>query len=121
LLFHLLDGHSGAVCLNCTTSALQFSLYLKSHARRIYGSVRGQDYAPARALAEKLLIGSLTNGFTQRALLHKGWANLSTPSQVQIAVDALVEYGWLFEHLSENVGRKTTLYYINKKISAELL
>jgi putative DNA primase/helicase len=121
LLFHLLDGHSGAVCLNCTTSALQFSLYLKSHARRIYGSVHGQDYAPARALAEKLLIGSLTNGFTQRALLHKGWANLSTPSQVQIAVDALVEYGWLFEHLSENVGRKTTLYYINKKISAELL
>ncbi len=121
LLFHLLDGHSGAVCLNCTTSALQFSLYLKSHARRIYGSVHGQDYAPARALAEKLLIGSLNNGFTQRALLHKGWANLSTPGQVQIAVDALVEYGWLFEHLSENVGRKTTLYYINKKISAELL
>ena len=121
LLFHLLDGHSDAVCLNCLTSALHFSLYLKSHARRIYGSVHGQDYAPARALAEKLLIGSLTNGFTQRALLHKGWANLSTPGQVQIAVDALVEYGWLFEHLSENVGRKTTLYYINKKISAGLL
>lgn len=121
LLFHLLDGHQGPVCKDCLGTALRFSKYLKSHAKRIYASVHGLDSAPIRALADKLLNKKLMDGFTQRSVLHKGWANLPTKEKVDMAVNSLVEHGWLSEQVQETGGRKTTLYKINPKISADYL
>jgi len=121
LLFHLLDGHQGAVCEECLGTALQLSKYLKSHAKRIYASVHGLDSAPIRALARKLLDKKLEDGFTQRSVLHKGWANLPTKEKVDMAVNSLVEHGWLSEQVQETGGRKTTLYKINPKISSDYL
>jgi hypothetical protein len=72
-------------------------------------------------LAKKLLEDKITNGFTQRSLLHKGWANLSNKDNVSLAVNALVEHKWLTEHTSESAGRKTMLYKINPRISEEYL
>lgn len=121
LLFHLLDGHNEAVCVECLETALLLAKYLKSHAKRIYGSVHGLDSAPTKALAKKLLEHKLTDGFTQRNLLHKGWANLSNKDSVALAVNALVEHKWLSEHASDNSGRKTTIYKINPRITEEYL
>jgi len=121
LLFHLINGSTGPVSEHAFRTALQFAKYLKSHAKRTYGSVHGLDSAPTRALARKLLERKLKDGFTQRSLLHRGWANLSTKDKVYLAVTALVEHGWLSEHLSESAGRKTTVYKINPRISEEYL
>ncbi|MBU3575872.1 DUF3987 domain-containing protein [Polynucleobacter sp. UK-Mo-2m-Kol15] len=117
LLFHLINGHQGPVSGDCLRTALQFARYLKSHAKRIYGSVNGLDSAPTKALARKLLEGKLVDDFTQRSVLHKGWAGLSNKDAVLLAVNALVEHNWLTEHLSENSGRKTTIYKINPRIA----
>lgn len=116
LLFHLINGHQGPVSEDSLGTALQFAGYLKSHAKRTYGSVNGLDSAPAKALARKLLEGKLVDCFTQRSVLHKGWAGLSNKDAVLLAVNALVEHNWLTEHLSENSGRKTTNYKINPRI-----
>lgn len=121
LLFHLLDGNQDLIKLEYLEAAIGFSEYLQSHAKRIYASINGQDHAPIRALAEKLISGGVSDGFTQRSLLHKGWANLSKEASVKMALDALVEYGWLMEHESTNPGRKTTIYTINANIGAHLL
>ena len=121
LLFHLLDGNQELIKLEYLEAAIGFSEYLQSHAKRIYASINGQDHAPIRALAEKLISGGVSDGFTQRALLHKGWANLSKEASVKMALDALVEYGWLTENESINPGRKTTIYTINANIGAHLL
>ena len=121
LLFHLLNGHTGPICEDSLATALQFALYLKSHAKRIYRSVHGLDSAPTRSLAKNLLEHKLTDGFTQRSLLHKGWGNLSIKESVSLAVNALVEHGWLSEHMTESPGRKTMIYKINPRISAEYL
>ena len=121
MLFHLINGHTGPVCEDSLATALQFALYLKSHAKRIYRSVHGLDSAPTRSLAKNLLEHKLTDGFTQRSLLHKGWANLSNKDKVYLAVNALVEHGWLSEHMTESAGRKTTIYKINPRISEEYL
>ena len=117
LLFHLINGHQGPVSEDSLGTALQFARYLKSHAKRTYGSVNGLDSAPAKALARKLLEGKLVDDFTQRSVLHKGWAGLSNKDAVLLAVNALVEHNWLTEHLSENSGRKTTIYKINPRIA----
>ena len=121
LLFHLINGNNGPVNEDSLSTALQFANYLKSHAKRIYSSVHGLDSAPSRSLAKKLLDHKLKDGFTQRSLLHKGWVNLSIKDKVSLAVNALVENGWLSEHLTASGGRKTTSYKINPRIAEEYL
>jgi hypothetical protein len=121
LLFHLLDHDGHQVGVESLSAAIKFSEYLKSHAKRIYGSVHGLDATSARSLATNLIKGKLSDGFTQRTVMHKGWKSLQNKFQVEMAVNTLVEYGWLSEHASENAGRKTVVYRINPKISNDLL
>lgn len=120
LLFHKLDSHEGDVCLHCLKASLNFAVYLKSHAIRIYASVYGHDFAPARALARKLLSDALQDGFTARSIYMKGWSNLNQ-EETALALDVLLEYGWLRELVTDNVGRKTTKYLILPNISEDLL
>ena len=121
LLFHLLDGHSGAVCDDCLTRGIGFAEYLKQHANRIYASVSGHDHAATRALAKRLLDGQLADGFTCRTLSMKGWSGFATREQAQSAIDALVEYGWLFETEIRTGGRPTVRYTRNPSVTSDLL
>ncbi len=121
VLFHLLDGHVGEVCEDCLIRAMGFAKYLKKHADRIYASVSDHDYAAMRTLAERLLAGELSGGFTCRTLALKGWAGLSTGEQAQAAIDGLVEYGWLCGIEVRSGGRPTIRYELNPGASADLL
>lgn len=121
LLFHLLDGHVGPVCVDCLTRTLAYTSYLKSHADRIYDSVSGHDYAAVRLLAERLLDGQLVDGFSCRTLTLKGWSGLATREQAQAAVDALMEYGWLTETESRTGGRPSVKYSLSPAAARELL
>lgn len=120
LLFHRLDSHDGNVCLSCLTSALNFAIYLKSHATRIYASVYGHDFAPARALARKLVDKSIEDGFTARSVYLKGWSNLSKDETFS-AIEVLLEHGWLRELVSDTIGRKTSKYFIHPDIGSDLI
>lgn len=117
LLFHLLEGHEGAVCTGCLSGAIRCAAYLKSHAQRVYAAIHGVDSAGAHALADKLAGGKLTSGFTVRSFYNKGWRGLSDKGKAQQAVDQLVELGWLREGTVENGGRPTTGYDINPHIA----
>jgi hypothetical protein len=121
LLFHLLDGHTDAVCADCLTRAIGFTEYLKRHANRIYASVSGHDHAATRALAKRLLDGQLADGFTCRTLTMKGWSGFATREQAQSAIDALVEYGWLIETEIRTGGRPSTRYTVNPCVTLDLL
>ena len=121
LLFHLLDGHQGAVCEDCLTRAVSFAKYLKEHANRVYGSTSGHDYAAVRILAERLLKGQLADGFTCRTLMLMGWSGMSTKEQAQSAIDVLVEYGWLNESEARGAGRPTVKYHLNPASAPNLL
>lgn len=121
LIFHLIDGHRGAVCKDCLCSAISFAKYLKKHADRIYASVSGYDLVAVRLLAQRLLDGKLKNEFTCRTLKLTGWSGLSTYEQAQAAIDVLIEYGWLLETEVRTSGRPSTKYYLNPKVTEELL
>lgn len=116
LLFHLLEGHEGAVCAECLTGAIKYTAYLKSHARRVYGAAHGVDCASAHSLAGILMRGKLASGFTVRSVYTKGWRELSEQKKAQQAVDQLVELGWLRERVIQTGGRPTTGYDINPHI-----
>lgn len=121
LLFHLLDGHNGPVCEDCLSRSVLFAQYLKQHANRIYSSVSGHDHTAVRLLAERLLDQRLSSPFTNRSLVHKGWAGLTSKEQAQAAIDALTEYGWLTETEIRSGGRPSVKYSLNANASVLLL
>lgn len=113
LLFHLLDAHEGEVCSSCLERALQFALYLKSHALRLYGAVNREDFASAQALANAIKAGKLQSGFSHFDLYSKGWRDLSDLPSAKNAVDSLIELGWLKEKTTETGGRPKISFEIN--------
>lgn len=113
LLFHLLDAHEGEVCSSCLNRAIQFALYLKSHAMRLYGAVNREDFASAQALATAIKSGKLRSGFSLFDLYSKGWRDLSDQTSAKNAVDNLLELGWLKEKSAETGGRPKIIYEIN--------
>ena len=121
LLFHLLDGNTGAVKESPLSAAIKFADYLKAHAFRVYASVNRTDQAPTIALAKRLLSGELQNGFTLRSIYTKGWRSLGDPERARSAVEMLLELSWLSESAVATGGRMKTTYQINPGISAELL
>ena len=120
LLFHLLEGHDGAVCHECLEAALHYSLYLKSHAQRLYGAVEGTDGSSLRLLATKLCDRKLVSGFTARSVYTKSWSGLTKKEHVYLALDQLVELGWLREQVVDTGGRKKTEYTVNPDIPKTL-
>ena len=121
LLFHIVDKHSGAVCKGCLQKALHIGFFLKRHARRIYSSVQGVDNAPMRSLAAKLIDAKLSDGFTKRDLIQKGWSNLTDYPSTSLALDELVARHWLNEVSAQTAGRPKVQYLINPGISRDLL
>jgi len=121
LLFHLLDGYEDSVSEDALRRAISYANYLKAHANRVYGSVSGHDLEAVRLLATRLLEGSLLDGFSCRTLMLRGWSGLATKEQVQNALDALVEYGWLIEVETKTGGRPSVRYYLAEGVSPDLL
>lgn len=120
LLFHLIEQHQSSVCKECVLKAIRFTQFLKTHADRIYSSAIGHDHASTRLLAERILNGQLADGFTCRSVELKGWSGLGSKERAQAAIDALVEYGWLFP-VETRAGRPTIRYYSSPDISWDLL
>jgi putative DNA primase/helicase len=101
-------------------AALHYSLYLKSHAQRLYGAVEGTDGSSLRLLATKLCDRKLVSGFTARSVYTKSWSGLTKKEHVYLALDQLVELGWLREQVVDTGGRKKTEYTVNPDIPKTL-
>lgn len=126
LLFHLLevlDGTvSGPISLDAAHLAAAWCDFLEAHARRIYQSVTQHSLFAARRLAEHIKGGVLSNPFTPREVLHKGWSGLSSTEEIKDAVEVLEDLHWLrSEQLrpGEKGGRPRLQYSINPDLLKE--
>ncbi len=120
LVYHLLEGHEGRICVDCLKKALELAFVLKSHAHRVYASVYGLDNEPLRNLAKRVVKGELSSGFTARTVYTKGWAGL-TKTTVVPALEQLAEMGWVREVVIPTAGRSSVQYLINPNVTEELL
>jgi hypothetical protein len=117
LLIHLADGRSGPVGLEALEKAIRWSVYLESHARRIFSTVIDADLGAAAGLAQKIVAGRLTDGFALRDVYRKGWAGLGTPDEALLAVRVLEDLGWLRAQTDiDTGGAPATRFRINPKI-----
>jgi putative DNA primase/helicase len=115
LILHLADGLTGAVGLGVTQRAIAWAAYLETHSRRVYAIVSNAATVAGKALARHLQRGELKDGFTLRDLYRKHWAGLGERPAVELAVDLLVELGWLKEVVEDTAGRPRIHYRINPR------
>ena len=122
LVTHLAEGCEGPVGLDALEAAIGWGDYLESHARRIYSCGIDPAVAHARALVQRIQQGDVADGFTVRDVYHgRHWSMLADASQVQLAVDELVELGWLRVEEVPTLGRPAMLHRINPKAMAMTL
>ena len=116
LVIHLAEGRTGTVGLEAIESAIARGDYLESHTRRIYSCGMDIATAHARALAQRIHSGDVIDGFTARDVYHgHHWSLLADATQVQMAVDELVDLGWLRVEEVSTTGRPTIKNRINPK------
>ena len=77
LINHLADGGKGAVGQPALHKAIAFSVYLESHARRIYGAADVIEVTAAKAILAHIRQGELKDGFTARDVHRHGWSKLT--------------------------------------------
>lgn len=127
LIFHLLDLADGAkdeggISKAATEKALQWCRVLRSHAKRIYNGLGNTEDNAVLALARKLKAGKVSDTFTVREVVQKGWAYLNRTKEVKKAVAELINAGWIIElPVPENrEGRpKAPAYLLNPKIKTK--
>ena len=116
LIFHLVEGGTGPVTIDALIMAIRWGNFLAAHARRIYaGALHGADLA-TKALADKVKANKVPNPFRARDVYRAGWAGLSDRTDVEPAIEGLLDAGWIREEVIKGAGRATVRYWINPKI-----
>jgi hypothetical protein len=124
LVFHLIDcaakGTRGAVTVESAVLAEAWCKYLEAHARRCYGLLLDDGLRAAQAIAAKLKVGRLSDGFTLRDVRRHQWRGLTKDESIQAALDWLEDCHWIKSEESggtgPGTGRRTTRYRINPRI-----
>jgi len=123
LLFHLAeDGREEEIPLVQAQRAAQFCGYLESHARRVYGCVTSKPLQLAASLGQKLRRGRLANGFRVCDVYLHGWPGLDTAERARVAIQVLVDAGWVrpsSDRVGGRGGTPSEEYMVNPAIYAD--
>ena len=112
LILHLADKGTGTVSKKATQKAINWGVYLESHAKRAYGAVSRLEFAAAKAIIKRITKGDLCPSFSKHDICRHGWSMLSDRDQVAEALRLLVEYEWLREERSDTGGRPSKIYHV---------
>ena len=114
-------GFPSEVSEGCARRAAAWLEYLESHMRRCYALLGHHRVRNANALAERIARGDLKDGFTQRDVLRRQWANLKTKDEILAALEWLESENWIRRIPSvvgKKGGRPTQSYEIHPEILA---
>jgi hypothetical protein len=120
LMNHLADHGEGPVGHRSLVKALAFAHYLRSHARRLYGSANEAELSAAKAILKHIKGGDLWDGFTARDIHRHGWAHLTEREQIGAGLGLLTDLDYLAASTPSagaQGGRPKTVYRINPKIA----
>jgi len=121
LVLHLAGGEVGPIKADSASRAAAWCQDLAGHARRVYGLADVARTTAAQSLARRLAAGNLQTGFTARDVIRKGWSGLTAQRDVEAALTALEDFGYIVGHEHDEViGRPTTRYTINPAITREV-
>ena len=114
LVFHICESDSKLVSIEALQKAIDFSIYLLSHAKRIYGMKLDPVDQTARRIAKGIIDGDLPvdgrDTFGKRDVKRKCWGGIDD-SSLDKGLSSLVEDKWL---ICTNIGRNLQ-YEVNPK------
>lgn len=115
LLFELIEGGREAVGSESTARAIDWAIYLMSHAQRLYGAAINAPLLGARLILERQQ--KLPEPFTPREIRLKGWTGLDSLDAVNNALNVLIEHNYIvgYEVAGEKGGRPSTRYVWRKQ------
>jgi Protein of unknown function (DUF3987) len=116
LINHLADGGEGSIGHAALHKAIAFSVYLESHARRIYSATDLIEVAAAKAILARIREGELMDGFSARDVHQRGWSSLTEHAWVEAGLNLLVELNYLAAKTAEigqRGGRPKVIFTIN--------
>ena len=99
--------------------AIALSIYLESHARRVYGCIKSPGQKTLEVLAGHLIAGELQDGFSARDVSRNGWALLSDSQTVEYSLQDFEELGWVRIIATPELrrrGRPTIRYEVNPAV-----
>jgi putative DNA primase/helicase len=112
-IFHVLDSRASDVT-NCIEAdickrAITFVEYLRTHAYRLYGMGVQPEITNAQTILKRF--NKLDDGFTLRDVRRKSWTGLSKNSDIERALNMLVDHGYLRQQVrTPQSGRPTANY-----------
>jgi len=114
LLFELVEGGQRAVGAESTSRAINWAIYLMSHALRLYGAAINAPLLGARLILERQQ--KLPEPFTAREVRQKDWMGLGSQDAVNNALAVLAEHDLIigYEVAGEKGGRPSTRYIWRK-------
>ncbi len=118
LILHLAGRGVGRIALEPMCVAIQWAHYLEAHSRRMYASVDMVTSDTARLLLRRIRNAELHDGFSQRDITQKGWSGLRDTAEVQQALRALQEFGWLRSTKIDTGGRAKEVFQIHPAATA---
>lgn len=116
LLIHLADDDQGNVTLVALDKAIRWGEYLESHAHRIYSMAVRHDIVTARRLAQKILKGSLKDGFSIKDVYRPGWSGLASAEEAREGVEFLIDLNWLHVEEQRTGGRTKYVHWVNPRV-----
>jgi hypothetical protein len=104
-IFHLMNVVDGAdsapVSVDATSMAIRWCDFLETHAQRAYALIENGPKSKVTILAAHIAANSLLSPFRSGDVLAKHWAELTNLSDVEDALETLVEIGWLVPEVVE--------------------
>ncbi len=110
LIFHLADGAEGEIGDIAATRATVWCDFLEAHARRIY-ALASDQYHGARSLLKRF--DTLPNPFTKSDFNNKGWSGLASADEIDTALKALVDHGYIGALEVKTGTKPRCVYYKN--------
>ncbi len=126
LLFHLIEvaggTATGPVSRDAAEMAAGWCDVLECHARRIYGRFGDPIAKAARSLAERIKKREVRSSFRIHQVAQRGWTDLGTSADVEMAVERLEALNWVRREKSPSSpqgGRPKTVVHVNPRLLGE--
>lgn len=116
LIIHLVDGEIGPVSAGALARAMEWGVYLESHARRIYGAGLASDLDGARTILKHITKGEFASPFTAREVNRRCWTGLTTIDDVNQALDILLDHHILASRTVQTGGKPRVEFLVSERI-----
>lgn len=102
------------VSVESTKLAIEWCLYLESHARRVYECEIIYGVKEAKLLLKRIAEHQIKTLDTVRDLYRKQWSGLKTPEAVKAGLKVLEDYGFVIVHEVMVKRKPTHLIEVNR-------